>query len=422
MMSCTFHLSRTYARYSVDRARSLLGFTSARSICRKVLGIETSCDDTGVAVVDTDGKLLGESLYSQQHLHTQLGGIIPPIARDSHNENIDKATEEALIKANLTFDELDAIAVTTRPGLPLSLMVGTKYAKKLSLNYQKPLIPIHHMEAHALTIRMVEKVNFPFLVLLISGGHSLLAVAQDIDRFLLLGKTHDNAPGEVLDKIARRLKLNNINGEGSSAVNLEKIAKNGDPTAFNISEPLVTAKDCHFSFAGIMNSSTRKILSEEEKYNCIGDMVLPSVHDLCASIQFAVTKHLCRRIQRAMEFCSLKGLITPEEQSLVISGGVACNKTIRSALETVCKHRGYRLYAPPVSLCTDNGIMIAWNGVEKLIAGKPLCSPDQLHLIDIRGKCPFGVDISSEVIEANLKVSWISPKLLLNQTTCSSTL
>lgn len=342
-----------------------------------------------------------------------MGGIIPPIARDSHIENIQKAVKEALANAYLTLDKVDAIAVTTRPGLPLSLAVGLKYAKNLSNMSGKPLIPIHHMEAHALTIRTVEKVDFPFLVLLISGGHSLLAVAMDVDHFLLLGKTHDDAPGEALDKIARRLKLNNLNGQGSGANNLERIAKEGNPTSFDISEPLLQAKDCHFSFAGIKNSARRTILEEEEKHGCIGDMVLPTASDICASVQFAVTKHLCRRVQRAMEYCEINALLSQDKKCLVVSGGVACNKMIKFALQIVCKHRGYECHIPPPSLCTDNGVMIAWNGVEKLLAGRPFFNSDQLHLIDILGKCPFGKDISDEVMKANLKVSWVSPKLLL---------
>lgn len=166
-----------------------------------VLGIETSCDDTGCAVVDSSGKILGEALNSQQQIHLNHGGIIPPIARDLHQQHIEHIVQDALRLASIQLSDVDAIATTVKPGLPLSLLVGMNYGKHLSCKSGKPLIPIHHMEAHALTIRMVQKVDFPFLVLLISGGHCLLAVAQAVDKFLLLGQSLDDAPGEAFDKL-----------------------------------------------------------------------------------------------------------------------------------------------------------------------------------------------------------------------------
>ncbi|KAF6204361.1 hypothetical protein GE061_002702 [Apolygus lucorum] len=364
-----------------------------------ILGIETSCDDTGVAILDSDGRILGESLFSQQELHSDFGGIIPPLARDLHLENIQKASDSALENANMTLGDVDAIAVTNRPGLPLSLLVGLNHAKKLAVSAQKPLIPIHHMEAHAFTVRMVEKVEFPFLVLLISGGHSLLAIAQDVSKFLLLGSTFDDAPGEAFDKATRRLKLRNLEEftgmSGGQA--METAASRGDPSAFPIAEPLLHNKDCNFSFAGIKNSARSFIIQEEEKHGIEGDEVLPNVSDLCASMQLAITKHLCRRVGRAMEFVNRNNLLPDDRRSLVVSGGVACNGYIGRAMHFVGSRCGYKVYIPPRHLCTDNGVMIAWNAVEKWKANLDIHPYNALGSIDIESKCPLGEDISAEV-------------------------
>jgi len=172
-----------------------------------ILGIETSCDDTGCAIVDTDRNILGECLKSQQQIHLDFGGIIPPVARDLHKENIDSVVTQAIQQAQIELNKIDAIAVTVKPGMSLSLLVGMNYAKKLSKQSLKPLIPIHHMEAHALTARLVDKdLKLPFLVLLISGGHCLLAVVKKVNKFILLGQSIDDAPGEAIDKV-----LANIN-------------------------------------------------------------------------------------------------------------------------------------------------------------------------------------------------------------------
>lgn len=374
-----------------------------------ILGIETSCDDTGCGIVSTEGKLLGEGLFSQQKYHTELGGIIPPIAKSLHKEHIDKVVNDALKSSSLDMSQVDAVAVTVKPGLQLSLAVGVDYAKKLCSQFKKPLIPIHHMEAHALTIRMLEKVDFPFLVLLISGGHSLIAVAKSVDKFLLLGKSCDDAPGEALDKIARRLKVFNLEGmEGlSGGKAIEILAKQGNYNAFLLGEPLLQQRDCDFSFAGVKNSARQFILEQEETFSIEGDQILPTVHDLCASTQFVIAKHLCHRIQRAMAFCQLNQLIPNDKQSLVVSGGVASNKAIKAALWKVCQAYDYSLHVPPPQLCTDNGVMIAWNGVERWIANVGIVPHGQLASVDFQGKAELGEDIRAEVARASIKCKWI---------------
>uniref|UniRef100_A0A8W4FEH8 N(6)-L-threonylcarbamoyladenine synthase n=1 Tax=Sus scrofa TaxID=9823 RepID=A0A8W4FEH8_PIG len=257
-----------------------------------VLGIETSCDDTAAAVVDETGNVLGEAIHSQTEVHLKTGGIIPPVAQQLHRENIQRIVQEALSASKVSPSELSAVATTVKPGLALSLGVGLFFSLQLVDQFKKPFIPIHHMEAHALTIRLTNKVEFPFLVLLISGGHCLLALVRGVSDFLLLGKSLDIAPGDMLDK--------------------------------------------------------------------------------------------------------------------VVSGGVASNLYIRKALEVVTNATQCTLLCPPPRLCTDNGIMIAWNGVERLHAGLGILY--NTEGIRYEPKCPLGIDISKEVGEAAIKVPRLKMK------------
>lgn len=203
---------------------------------RTVLGIETSCDDTGAAIVDEFGNVCGDVLYSQLQFHLDNGGIIPHLAKSLHENQINHVINKTLEKSGLNLQDISAIATTVKPGLLHSLLVGFKHSKILIEKYKKPFIPIHHMEAHALVVRMTELVNFPFLVLLASGGHCQIAVVKEVDKFLLLGNCLDNPPGEALDKIARRLKLKNL-PECSSMYGgeaIEYLAKSGNPNAYDI--------------------------------------------------------------------------------------------------------------------------------------------------------------------------------------------
>lgn len=215
-----------------------------------ILGIETSCDDTGCAVLDTNGNILGEALKSQHLIHLNNGGIIPPIAQDLHRKNIESVVNKAVSLADISYENIDAIAVTVKPGLPLSLDIGTKYGKYLCRKFKKPFIPIHHMEAHALTARMFDRsIQFPFLVLLISGGHCLIAVAQHVNKFLLLGESIDDAPGEAFDKMARRMKLKNLTEysqlNGGQAIELAA-SKADNPLQYKFTIPLLQYKNCNF--------------------------------------------------------------------------------------------------------------------------------------------------------------------------------
>ncbi|KTF75053.1 hypothetical protein cypCar_00030600 [Cyprinus carpio] len=252
------------ARCCMERSASGRAFSTVR---RFVLGIETSCDETGAAVLDDTGAILGESLHSQKQTHLDAGGIIPPVAQQLHRENISRVVQEALDRSGIEPSELTAVATTVKPGLALSLGIGLDFSRKFVRLHEKPFIPIHHMEAHALTVRMLHPVDFPFLVLLVSGGHSLLALAKGIDEFLLLGQTLDAAAGDTLDKIARRLSLRNhpecSSLSGGQAIEL--LAKEGDRLAFHFKSPMGQLYDCNFSFAGLRNQVTLAISKKERE-------------------------------------------------------------------------------------------------------------------------------------------------------------
>nr|XP_031307656.1 probable tRNA N6-adenosine threonylcarbamoyltransferase, mitochondrial isoform X5 [Camelus dromedarius] len=284
-----------------------------------VLGIETSCDDTAAAVVDETGNVLGEAIHSQTEVHLncffisfRTGGIIPPVAQQLHRENIQRIVQEALSASNISPSDLSAIATTVKPGLALSLGVGLSFSLKLVDQFRKPFIPIHHMEAHALTIRLTNKVEFPFLVLLISGGHCLLALVRGVSDFLLLGKSLDIAPGDMLDKT---------------------------------------------------------IMQKEKEEGIEKGQILSSAADMAAAVQHTIACHIAKRTHRAILFCKQRDLLCQSNAVLVVSGGVASNLYIRKALEIVTDATQCTLLCPPPRLCTDNGIMIAWNGVERLRAG-----------------------------------------------------
>lgn len=375
-----------------------------------VLGIETSCDDTAAAVVDETGNVLGEAIHSQTEVHLKTGGIIPPVAQQLHRENIHRIVQEALSASRLSPSELSAIATTIKPGLALSLGVGLSFSLQLVNQLKKPFIPIHHMEAHALTIRLTNQVEFPFLVLLISGGHCLLALVRGVSDFLLLGKSLDIAPGDMLDKVARRLSL--IKHPECSGMSggkaIEHLAKQGDRFHFDISPPMHRVKNCDFSFTGLQNITDKIIMQKEKEEGVEKGQVLSSAADIAAAVQHMTACHIAKRTHRAILFCKQRDLLSQSNAVLVVSGGVASNLYIRRVLGIVAAATQCALLCPPPRLCTDNGVMIAWNGIERLRAGLGILH----HIEDIRyePKCPLGVDISKEVGEASIKV----PQLQMN--------
>ncbi|XP_049449901.1 tRNA N6-adenosine threonylcarbamoyltransferase, mitochondrial [Epinephelus fuscoguttatus] len=378
---------------------------------RLVLGIETSCDDTGAAVLDETGEILGESLHSQKEVHLRTGGIIPTVAQQLHRENIERVVQEALGRSNVDPSLLTAVATTVKPGLALSLGIGLDFSKRFVRQHNKPFIPIHHMEAHALTVRMIQPVAFPFLVLLISGGHSLLAVARGVDDFLLLGHSLDEAPGDTLDKVARRLSL--IKHPQCSTLSggqaIELLAKTGDRTKFPLRTPMGQTNDCCFSFAGIQNQVTMVIKKKEAEEGIQQGMLLSCVNDIAAATQHTVASHLAKRTHRAILFCKANNLLPSSSPTLVLSGGVASNQYIRKVLTIITDTTGLRLICPPAKFCTDNGVMIAWNGVERLREGKGILPPD----VDIRyePRAQLGVDMTAEVKAAAIRLPSVNLKI-----------
>lgn len=369
-----------------------------------VLGIETSCDDTGAAVLDETGAVLGESLHSQKEVHLRTGGIIPTVAQQLHRENIEHVVQEALDRSGVSPSQLSAVATTVKPGLALSLGIGLEFTQRFVRQHNKPFIPIHHMEAHALTVRMLQPVAFPFLVLLISGGHSLIAVAKGVDDFLLLGHSLDEAPGDTLDKVARRLSLieHPLCSTLSGGQAIELLAKTGDRTRFPFRTPMGQTHDCCFSFAGLRNQITMTIMKQESEEGIKQGTLLSCVNDIAAAAQHTVASHLAKRTHRAILFCKANGLLPSHGPILVLSGGVASNQYIRKALTIITEATGLHLICPPAKFCTDNGVMIAWNGVERLREGKGILPPN----VDVsyEPKAPLGVDLTAQVRAAAIKV------------------
>ncbi|KFP37253.1 hypothetical protein N324_07084, partial [Chlamydotis macqueenii] len=274
--------------------RSSSALPGRQHLRKLVLGIETSCDDTGAAVVDDAGSVLGEALQSQREVHLQAGGIIPVVAQQLHRENIKQVVKEALSASGVSVHELAAIATTVKPGLALSLEVGLQYSLDLVSRYQKPFIPIHHMEAHALTIRLTHHVEFPFLVLLVSGGHCILAVAQGVSDFLLLGQSIDIAPGDMLDKVARRLSLRKHpechSMAGGKAI--EHLAQTGNQQQHTFRLPMQQYRNCDFSFSGLQNLVNKVIIQKEKEEGIREGEILSCAKDIAAAVQRTVALHI----------------------------------------------------------------------------------------------------------------------------------
>lgn len=415
MVKCAYFLSREISLGLCQLRRSKFLRTSGRALnaVRKfadrpaiILGIETSCDDTGCAIVDTTGKILGEAINSQHLTHLKHGGIIPTIASEMHRQHITTVCEDALRSASLRLRNIDAIATTVKPGLPMSLAIGNDFGKYLCRVGNKPYIPIHHMEAHALTVRMVQKVDFPYLVLLVSGGHSLLAIVENVDKFYLLGTSTDNAPGEILDKIARRLKLANIpefsHMSGGQAIE-SAASKALDPSKFVFEPTLTKKRNCQFSFAGILNKGF-KYIDKENNFDNTDSTAIPNIYNFCAALQMSLIKHICLRTQRAMEYINNTNLISQEKRTLVISGGVACNNFLAKALEIVCSERGFKFVRTPPRLCNDNGVMIAWNGVEKWMVNiDVLRNKNEIEMVTVEKIASLGENWTERVQDANIK-------------------
>jgi N6-L-threonylcarbamoyladenine synthase len=324
----------------------------------RFLGIETTCDETAAAVValrpEGGGEILSNEVFSQIAEHQAYGGVVPEIAARAHIEVLDRLIVRALEDAKLELADLDGIAAAAGPGLIGGVMIGLTTGKALALAARKPFVAVNHLEAHGLTARLAGGLDFPYLLLLVSGGHTQLVAVRGVGDYLRLGATVDDAVGEAFDKVAKMLGLPYPGG-----LQVEREALKGDPTRFDFPRPMLGRPKPDFSFSGLKTA----VRLEAEK---IAPLNPAAVADLCASFQAAVVDTLVDRLRAGIR---VFGERVGPCQAMVVAGGVAANSAIRRALMRFCGESGLRLIVPPVALCTDNGAMIAWAGIERLRLG-----------------------------------------------------
>jgi N6-L-threonylcarbamoyladenine synthase len=325
-----------------------------------LLGIETSCDETAAAVVrrhgDGRGEILSNVVLSQTADHAIYGGVVPEIAARAHVQHLDRLIGEAMREAHVRYEELDGIAATAGPGLLGGLLIGLTTAKAIALAHAKPLIAVNHLEGHALSPRLLAACEFPYLLLLISGGHTQFQIVDGVGRYRRIGTTIDDALGEAFDKTAKLLDLGYPGGP-----KIEAFARFGDATRFDFPRPLKGRADCNFSFSGLKTAV-------RETVRGLGLVEAQDVADVAASFEVAVAETLADRLARALDEFHRQ---YPDAASptLVVAGGVAANLTLRRSMAEVADAAGFRFVVPPPRLCTDNAAMIAWAGAEKLALG-----------------------------------------------------
>lgn len=318
----------------------------------RILGIESSCDETAAALVSADRTILAQRIASQDEAHRPYGGVVPEIAARAHAERLTPLIEATLNDAEMTLNDVDAIAATAGPGLIGGVMVGLVTAKALAMATGKPLYAINHLEGHALSPRLADaSLEFPYALLLVSGGHCQVLLVEGVGRYRRFATTIDDALGEAFDKTAKVLGLGYPGGPA-----VERLAASGNPKAVPLPRPLVGSGEPHFSFAGLKSAVLRA-----------HDSGLHKQADLAASFQAAAVDCVVDRLRIALA-------AMPPVTALVVAGGVAANRSIRTALEEVATEFGLPFSAPPMALCTDNAAMIAWAGLERFSpgAGDPL--------------------------------------------------
>jgi N6-L-threonylcarbamoyladenine synthase len=320
-----------------------------------VLGIETSCDETAVALVDGERRVLAETLFSQLERHAPFGGVVPEIAARAHVEILDRLIAQTMREAGIAFPQLAAVAATAGPGLIGGLIVGLTTARAIASVHRLPLLAINHLEAHALTARLTDGIDFPYLLLLVSGGHCQLLMVEGVGRYRRLGTTLDDALGEAFDKAAKMLGLGFPGGPA-----VEQAARAGSPR-YDLPRPMRGQPGCHFSFSGLKTALRQTV--ERLGPASLGP---PQLNDLCASFQEAAGDILVDRTARAATRFRTEH---PGADTLVVAGGVAANEYLRGRLADLAARLALRLVLPPPRLCTDNGVMVAWAGVERLQLG-----------------------------------------------------
>lgn len=312
-----------------------------------VLGIETSCDETGVALYDIQRGLLAHRLHTQMKMHAEYGGVVPELASRDHIRRILPLTSECLRAANVKLAQVDAIAYTEGPGLAGALLVGASVANAIAFALNKPVIGVHHLEGHLLSPLLADPAPaFPFVALLVSGGHSQLMRVDGVGQYQLMGETLDDAAGEAFDKTAKLLGLPYPGGPL-----LSRLAEDGDPTRFQLPRPMLNTADLDFSFSGLKTA----VLTLVREQNSIDDQTRA---DICRAFQDAIVEVLVKK--------SLKALKQTGLSQLVIAGGVGANKQLRQQLDQMAPKKRFKVFYPPLEFCTDNGAMIAFAGAQRL--------------------------------------------------------
>lgn len=338
------------------------------------------------------------------------GGINPVTAHHFHRQHIERVVQDSLAAARMSIDDVDAIAVANRPGLILSVLTGVRYAKHLARKHSKPLIPVHHMEAHATCARLDNDVEYPFLCLLASGGNCLLTAVKGVNEFHLLGDLNDDAPGECFDKVARALRLQNVEEfrgmNGGRAIEVAAL-RSTDSDRFVFPLPMKQYRNCHFSFSGMKTAALNNVKRALQDADVAPHESIPHYEDLCAGLLKATTKHLLHRTQRAIEFCAKKKVFGEQPaKHFVFSGGVACNDFIFQALTQLVAEFGYTCHRPQKRLCRDNGVMIAWNGVERWLADRSVYVGADIDEVQAQTKASFAYSLVDEVEEAKILPDW----------------
>ena len=318
-----------------------------------ILGIETSCDETAASIIAENEQgmptILSSIVSSQVDVHKEFGGVVPELAARSHMEKIDLITKKALDESGVKMEDLDAIAATAGPGLIVCLSVGLSFGKAMASSLNKPFIAVNHLEGHALSPKLNSELNYPYLLLLISGGHSQFLNVKGLVEYTRLGTTIDDALGEAFDKTAKLLGI-----EFPGGPQIEVLAKKGDPNKYDLPKPIFNKGGCNLSFAGLKTAIlriTKNIKTDQEKF------------DLAASFQNTVEKILYKKTKNA--FSEFEKQNKLEQKIFVVAGGVAANKNIRSMLINLCNEKNYQSIFPPIELCGDNAAMIAMVGLEK---------------------------------------------------------
>jgi N6-L-threonylcarbamoyladenine synthase len=350
------------------------------------LGIESSCDETSIGIIKASRKdniLISEKLglvtESQEKLHKDYGGVVPEIAARAHSERLDTCFKKVLKGNSIKLDDIDIICVTKGPGLIGGLISGINFAKGLAFSTGKPLIGVNHLVGHALTPQMTDDLSYPYLLLLASGGHCQYLAVLEANEIKRLGTTIDDAPGEVFDKVAKMLSLPVFSGS-----EVEKYAGKGDKNRFSFPLPLLNKNDCDLSFSGLKSSVRRQVDHLVEKQSGLYER---DQRDICASFQQSIKLIFEHKTKKAIELFSK--ISSVKSLAFSLAGGVAANKEIRNSLRELCDDLDVRFSAPPLDLCTDNGLMIAYAGTQMYLGG-------QFDNMDLSPRSRWPIDIDNQ--------------------------